>query len=548
MVSNFFDFYPHEKEEDAHLLQVPEMKQNFLIISERAVERLVYESFKRLSFTFTRSHIDHLIKACLSPDASDNDRYVLASLLKNAQCSSDYILPLCQDTGIAHTFAWIPQGVVLSGSVKSIISSSVYSVYKDCNLRYSTSVPLSFYEEKDPQNNLPCQTYLFSEPPSSPFSSGSEQAASFLFCAKGGGSSNKTVFIQGTKADLTEEKFVQILEDKIRGLGTSACPPYTIAAVAGGLSPEQNLLTLKLATCGYISNEKDTFRDEELEKKVLDIAHNAGYGAQFGGTQAAVEAVVIRLPRHGASCPISIGVSCSAHRNLKAFITKEGIYLEKTVSNLEELDGFTRAVSYAENKVSSGNNAEAMREIKTVSVNTEDGIEAMLSSISQLKPGSRILLSGSILVARDAAHARWKKLIDEGKELPPYTVQYPVCYAGPSRTPDGLCIGSFGPTTAGRMDSYAELLMSRNAERITLAKGNRSPSWKEACKKYNSCYLGTIGGAAALITNNYITSSEVIDYDDLGMEAVRLVTVKNLPVFMLINGNGEDFYDGLRNT
>ncbi len=542
MFSSFFDFYPHHHNGDVQTVLCDQREKPFIILSEQVLQRLVYESFKRLSFTFTRSHIEHLISAALAEDASNNDRYVCASLLKNAQTSASFTLPLCQDTGIATIFSWIPPSVILPDNARHIISRAVAQVYYDCNLRFSTTVPESFFEEKDPQNNLPCQTFLFNEAVSPSFTDYEGSHASFLFCAKGGGSSNKTVFIQGTKADLTDDKFDSLLQNKIKALGTSACPPYTIAVVAGGLSPEQNLLTLKLATCGCVLEDANSFRDPKLEQRVLEIARTCGYGAQFGGTQAAVGAIVIRLPRHGASCPISIGVSCSAHRNLKTFVTQEGIYLEKTVTSFSGIEGFSKAISYAgvHTSVISGTHDE-----KEITIHTDDGISCMIKEISTLKPGTRILLSGKIIVARDAAHAQWKKLLDAGKELPSYTAEYPICYAGPSRTPEGFPLGSFGPTTAGRMDSYAELLMSRNAARITLAKGNRSSEWKKACKKYNSCYLGTIGGAAALITSEYIISSEIIDYPELGMEAVRLVEIRNLPVFMLINGKGEDFYEEL---
>lgn len=529
-----FDFLAHTDKQDVQSIYATGLEKPLLIISEKTIDRLVYESFKRLSFTFTKSHIEHLISATLDPQSSNNDRYVCASLLKNAQCAASYVLPLCQDTGIAHIFSWSPQHVLLPSTSRKIISEAVFKTYKDLNLRYSTVVPVSFFDEKDPSTNLPCQTFLFKENLKNPFSPEGEQGASFLFCAKGGGSSNKTVFIQGTKADLNEKRFTALLKEKIVQLGTSACPPYTIAVVVGGLSPEQNLLTLKLATCGHVMENEESFRDSYWEKKVLEFANTAGYGAQFGGKKAAIEAIVIRLPRHGASCPISLGVSCSAHRNLKAFISPKGIYLEKTITDLSAIDGFSQALSFAK--------PETTNEI---TVNTEDGIDSMLKKFSTIPIGQRILISGKILVARDAAHAKWKKLLDEGKPLPEYTLLYPICYAGPSRTPPGFPIGSFGPTTAGRMDSYADVLMSKGAARITLAKGNRGSIWKKACKKYKSVYLGTLGGAAALITSEFIVSAKVIDYSELGMEAVQLVEVKNLPAFVLINEKGEDFYEQL---
>ena len=352
------------------------------------------------------------------------------------------------------------------------------------------------------------------------------------------------------------------MKEQISHFGTSACPPYTIAVVAGGLSPEQNLLALKLATMGaysemtYEPNEFG-FRDKELENLAMKIASESGFGAQFGGTKFALDAVVVRLPRHGASCPISFGVSCSAHRNLKAVLTEKGFYLEKTVSNPSELKGFDEAVSAAdsssENKKSeksefghaqtqSKDNCKNNIERK---ISTNGGISEVLSELKDAKPGERVILSGKILVARDAAHARWQKIIDSGKNLPEYTKKYPICYAGPARTPENKVIGSFGPTTAGRMDVYAESLMSRGAALVTLAKGNRSKEWTGACKKYGAFYLGTPGGIAALIASEYIESQEIIDYEDLGMEAVRLVEVKNLPCFVITNGNGEDFYENL---
>ena len=282
------------------------------------------------------------------------------------------------------------------------------------------------------------------------------------------------------------------------------------------------------------------FRDKELEELAMKIASESGYGAQFGGSKFALSAVVVRLPRHGASCPISFGVSCSAHRNLKAILTKEGLYLEKTVANPSELEGFCEAIKFAEKSEKSANNATEKQ------ITSTGDIKAILSSLGNAKPGERILLSGKILVARDAAHARWQKLIDKGESLPDYCTKYPICYAGPARTPQGKVIGSFGPTTAGRMDVYAESLMSRGAALVTLAKGNRSKNWTDACKKYGAFYLGTPGGIAALIASEYIKSQKILDYEDLGMEAVRLVEVENLPCFVITNKDGEDFYENLR--
>ena len=518
---------------------------NFDFISdEKSLSHTAETAFSRLSFTFTREHLENLIESALSPDASDNDRYVCACMLKNAQVASKGLFPLCQDTGIANVFAW-KKGSFDTQNSYSKISEGIKKVYDEKKLRFSTTVPSSFYEEYDPKNNLPAQISIFdSECALAPVpdfvKSSPENSLSFLFCAKGGGSSNKTSFIQGTKAFLTKERFSSLMKEQIEHLGTSACPPYTIAIVAGGLSPEQNLLTLKLASRGaydsmtYEANEQG-FRDRELEELAMNIARNSGFGAQFGGTKFALSAVVIRLPRHGASCPISFGVSCSAHRNLKAILTNEGLFIEKTVKNPESLEGFNDAVKFAENK----NQIQGENTI----IESKGDIKAVLSALSEKRPGERIILNGKILVARDAAHARWQKLLDEGSSLPEYTLKYPICYAGPARTPESKIIGSFGPTTAGRMDVYAESLMSRGAALVTLAKGNRSRQWTDSCKKYGGFYLGTPGGIAALIASEYIVNQEILDYEDLGMEAVRLVEVKNLPCFVITNKNGEDFYD-----
>lgn len=519
------------------------------------------KAFSHLSFTFTKEHLENVIKAALSPDASDNDKYVCSCILKNAQVASEGIFPLCQDTGIANIFGW------KKGSCDFLNNKNEYEelaegaaeVYNKKKLRFSTSVPQNFYDEFDPKNNMPAQVSIFSAnaalaPVPDFVKNAPENSLSLVFCAKGGGSSNKTSFIQGTKAFLTKEKFTKLMEEEIKHFGTSACPPYTIAVVAGGLSPEQNLLTLKLATMGayndmtYEANEFG-FRDKELENKAMEIAKKTGFGAQFGGTQFALDAVVVRLPRHGASCPVSFGVSCSAHRNLKAILTEKGLYLEKTVANPSGLLGFKEAMQ--EESVANQKSLCALKSsVRNLTnserrISTEKGIASVLKQLSGAKPGERIILSGKILVARDAAHARWQKLIDAGKDLPGYTKKYPICYAGPARTPEGKVIGSFGPTTAGRMDVYAESLMSRGAALVTLAKGNRSRQWTDACKKYGAFYLGTPGGIAALIASEYIISQEIVDYEDLGMEAVRLVEVKDLPCFVITNGDGEDFYAAL---
>ena len=523
-----FDFFPLEKSPS--------------VVAEKA--------FERLSFTFTKEHLSSIIKKILSEDASDNDRYVLACMLKNAEIASKGEYPLCQDTGIANIFGWRKGNFPFSSEALTL---GVKKVYDERKLRFSTTVPKSFYDEIDPKNNLPAQISIFDASaalaPIPTFVNDSPaDSMSFIFCAKGGGSSNKTNFIQGTKAYLTEAKMKSLLKNEISRLGTSACPPYSIAVVVGGLSPEQNLLSLKIATMGGYDKmgyepSDSGFRDKVLEDLIMCIASESGFGAQFGGKIFALSATVVRLPRHGASCPISVGVSCSAHRNLKAILTKDGLYLEKTVSNPRELAGFEKAVRFSTDEPFPD---ESDSRLSQIYVESAGDIKSLLASLSGTKPGDMVHISGKILVARDAAHARWQKLLDEGKPLPDYCSLYPICYAGPARTPKGKIIGSFGPTTAGRMDSYAESLMSRGAALVTLAKGNRSDIWTKSCKKYGSYYLGTPGGIAALISSEYIKKQEILDYEDLGMEAVRLIEVENLPCFVITNKDGEDFYEKLR--
>ena len=530
-LSDQFDFFPFSAADSA--------------VPAPALKKVAYDAFSRLSFTFPRAHIAHIIKAVRAPDASDNDRYVCACMLKNALVASNGTFPLCQDTGIATMFGWKKGAFFVRGSAYEALSDGARQCYDERHLRFSTSCPSSFYDEYDPKNNMPAQVAIFDDtaclaPQPTFVSDAPADSLSLLFCAKGGGSANKTSFVQGTKASLTPAAFERFVTEQITKFGTSACPPYTIAVVAGGLSPEQNLLTLKLATCGaydgmtYEPNPSG-FRDKALEAKVMEIAAKTGYGAQFGGTQFAIEAVVIRLSRHGASCPLSAGVSCSAHRNLKALVTQDGFYLEKTCENPAAVDGFAEAVAFAD--------TASTKITKVRTIDTNGGMPSVLAALKGAQPGDRLVLNGNILVARDAAHARWQKLLDAGKPLPDYCTRYPICYAGPARTPDGKVIGSFGPTTAGRMDVYADALMSRGAALVTLAKGNRSKQWTNACATYGAFYLGTPGGVAALIASAYITEQKIEDYEDLGMEAVRLVTVQNLPAFVVTTDTGADFYD-----
>jgi fumarate hydratase class I len=538
-----FDFFSAPQHE---IFPAQTAAGELLVIDSALLEHIAETAFRKIAFTFTKSHLKRLIEAALSPDASPNDRYVCACLLENAAIAAQGELPLCQDTGIANVFGWKDNRVVVAGPHTEAVafSRAVQRIYRDAYLRFSTVHASAFFDEYNPGNNLPAQITLFGadsqNPPLAPLPLPglSGPVYRLLFCAKGGGSSNKTALIQGTKALLNEAAFDDFLKTHIAALGSAACPPYTIAVVAGGLSPEHNLLALKLAACSWYRNLPAApvepgapFRDLELEARVMRIAAETGIGAQFGGTRLALSAVVIRLPRHGASCPVSIGVSCSAHRNLEVLVTRKGWYMEKTVENPQGLPGFAQAVSSL--------NAPAPSPGATVlHIDSSRGIAECLRLLQKAKRGDRVVLSGKILVARDAAHARWKRLIDQEQPLPAYTTQYPICYAGPAETPPGRVCGSIGPTTAGRMDSYGELLMSRGAALITIAKGNRSVQWEDACKKYGGYYLGLPGGAAALIAQNYVKSLEVIDYPELGMEAVRLMEVEHLPAFVLLDGAG----------
>lgn len=512
---------------------------NFPRISAENLSFLAAEAFKRLSFTFPRSHLLHLVSIVQNPHSSAHDRLIASYMLKNALVAARGKLALCQDTGTAQVFAWKDEGIILGSDGIEALSQGIARTWKDCFLRNSTLEAKTFFSEVNPGTNLPAQIHLCAT-----FPKDGKPALRFLFCAKGGGSSNKTNLVQATPALLDPQAFQSFLEKQIASLGVAACPPYSIAVVAGGISPEQNLLALKLATCGYFDKEIEGFdthimgvtptRDKELESTVLSLATHTGLGAQFGGTALAISARVLRLPRHGASFPVSIGVSCSAHRNLYAVIDHKGIHLQSTVQRPEEIPGLLEAASLC-----------ASQPTEAVRVDTSIGLIACRDALASLSTGTQVLLSGKILVARDAAHARWRALLREGKPLPEYLQHYIIMYAGPAETPDGYALGSFGPTTAGRMDEYADELMRGGAALVTLAKGNRSAQWTAACKQWNAVYLGSPGGIAALISENHISASEILDYPELGMEAVRLVTVKNLPCFVLTNGRGDDFYSML---
>jgi fumarate hydratase class I len=496
-----------------------------LVVKPEALTMLAKAAFTDVSHLLRTQHLEMLSGILADEEASSNDKFVALELLKNASIAAGGTLPMCQDTGTAIVVAHKGDHVWTETDDAQALQEGIKKTYNECNLRYSQMAPISMYQEANTGSNLPAQIEIYADPGDS---------YDFLFIAKGGGSANKTFLFQETKSVLNPESLTKLLTEKIAGLGTSACPPYHLAVVIGGLSAEMTLKTVKLASCHYLDSlptEGDksgrAFRDLELEKQILEITRNLGIGAQFGGKYFCHDVRVVRLPRHGASLPIGIGVSCSADRQIMGRIDKNGIWLEQ----LEQDPA--RFLPEVESK-DLGN--------ETIHVDLDKPMSEILAGMSGLPSGTRLMLSGTLLVARDIAHAKWKEALERGEELPEYTKQHPIYYAGPAKTPDGYASGSFGPTTAGRMDSYADMLMSRGASLITLAKGNRGKIVKDSCGKYGGFYLGTIGGAAARLAQDSIKKVEVIDYPELGMEAVFRVQIENFPAFIVINDKGEDFY------
>lgn len=514
-------------------------KEPVLKASEDILSVLTTEAFTDLAYYMSSAHLKALGKIASDPEASPEERFVAAALIKNAVIAAEGILPICQDTGTATVVAWKGEGVRTSADDSAVMSAAISDVWKQHHLRYSQIAPLTMFDERNTGNNLPAQIDIYAVP---------GQEYHFLFIAKGGGSSNKTTLIQGSKAVLNKKALEKLLADQIRFLGVAACPPYHLAVVIGGTSPERNLRTLKLATAGYLDELPDKgtpsgtpfgldqgrpFRDLEWEERVMKIAEKTGLGAQFGGKYLVLEARVIRLPRHAGSCPISIGVSCCAHRNIRGKITAEGVFLEELEKSPARFLKACHVYSMECKKNTPGTFDH---------INFDQPMENILTSLGQYKAGALVLLNGTLIVARDMAHERFIKSLRGGKGLPDYLKKHPVFYAGPSETPPGKVIGSLGPTTAQRMDSYAPELMAQGASLVMLAKGNRSPAVAEACRQFGGCYLGTIGGAAALIAQEHVVAAEVIDFADLGMEAVRRIKVKNLPAFVIFDRNGRSAF------
>ena len=501
--------------------------QPILKIAPEALTLLSAEAIKAINFTLRSNHLAQVAAILDDPEASENDRMVALMLLKNAEIASHGILPFCQDTGTATIIGKKGQQVWTGCDDAEFLSKGIHQTYTQENLRYSQTAPLTMYEEVNTMTNLPAQIDLYAT---------EGDAYHFLFVSKGGGSANKTFLYQETKALLNPKRLKEFCVEKMRSLGTAACPPYHLTFVIGGTSAENCLKTVKLASTRYLDklptagNEHgQAFRDLELEKELLALSREIGIGAQFGGKYFALDVRVIRLPRHGASCPVGIGVSCSADRQAKAKITKDGIFIEK----LEKNPGRFIPEKFRDWK------------FKGAPINLDLGMEETLKTLKKYPVTTAVALTGTIIVARDSAHAKLKEILDQTGELPDYFKQYPVYYAGPAKTPQGMPSGSFGPTTAGRMDGYVDLFQSHGGSMVMLAKGNRSQAVTDACKKHGGFYLGSAGGPAALLAQDHIRSQEVVAFPELGMEAVWKITVENFPAFILVDDKGNDFFTKL---
>ena len=502
--------------------------QEILKVQPEALILLAKEAMDDVTHLLRSSHLQQLAKILEDPESSDNDRFVALELLKNANIAAGRVLPGCQDTGTAIALGYKGQQVFTVGNDTETLSRGIFEAYDQRNLRYSQMAPIDMYTEKNTGNNLPAQIDLYAKP-------GSEYR--FLFIAKGGGSANKTFLYQETKALLNPKSLLAFVSEKIRTLGTSACPPYHLALVVGGMSAEFTLKTVKLASCHYLDdlptsgNDRGrAFRDLELEKHIFQLCAETGIGAQFGGKYFAHDVRVIRLPRHGASCPVGLGVSCSADRQILGKITKDGVFLEQLETNPAQ---YLPEVT------------EQDLDAKVVQVNLNRPMPEILAELRKYPVATRLSLTGPLVVARDIAHAKLKKRLDSGEGLPQYMKDHAVYYAGPAKKPDGLPSGSFGPTTAGRMDSYVDQFQAVGGSMVMLAKGNRSKQVREACGKHGGFYLGSIGGPAARLAEHSIKKVEVLEYEDLGMEAVWKIDVEDFPAFTVINHEGKDFYADL---
>ena len=502
--------------------------RQFLMVTPVAIENLTKVAIHDISHYLRAEHLQQLANILKDPESSPNDRFVALDLLKNANISAGGVLPMCQDTGTVIVMGKKGQQVLTSVKDELSISKGVYDAFTQLNLRYSQLAPVTTWEEKNTGNNLPAQIEIYSD-------TDHADEYNFLFIAKGGGSANKSFLYQETKAILNPKSFMSWLDEKLRSLGTSACPPYHLVVVIGGTSAEYTVKTAKLASTKYLDSlptkgDAKTghgFRDLELEKEILKLTQSIGIGAQFGGKYFCHDVRVVRLPRHGASLPIAIAVSCSADRQVKAKITKDGVFIEKLETEPAHFLPATTAQDLDQDEVK---------------IDLSKPMAEILAQLSKYPAKTRVSLTGTLVVARDLAHAKIKELIDSGKPMPQYLKDHAVYYAGPAKTPAGYASGSFGPTTAGRMDSYVEQFQAAGGSMIMLAKGNRSAAVAQSCKKYGGFYLGSIGGPAARLAQDCIKKVEVLDYAELGMEAVFKIEVENFPAFIIIDDKGNDFY------
>ena len=494
-------------------------------VDPEAIKLMTFEAFKDISHLLRPGHLQQLSNILGDPEASDNDRFVAYDLLKNANIAAGGVLPMCQDTGTGIVMAKKGQQIWTGGGDEAAISEGVLKTFVETNLRYSQVSPVDMFAESNTGNNLPAQIDIYAT---------EGDAYKFLFIAKGGGSANKTFLFQETKALLNEKRMMEFVDEKMRTLGTAACPPYHLAFVIGGTSAELNLKTVKMASTKYYDELPTTggpngqaYRDIEWEERILKMSQDLGIGAQFGGKYFCHDVRVIRLPRHGASCPVGIGVSCSADRQMKGKITRDGVFLEQLETNP----------------------AKYMPEITTeqlggdvVDIDLRRPMKEVLAELTQYPVKTRLSLTGTLIVARDIAHAKLQERLDAGDGLPQYIKDHPVYYAGPAKTPEGYASGSFGPTTAGRMDSYVEQFQAAGGSMIMLAKGNRSKAVTDACKAHGGFYLGSIGGPAARLALDCITKVEVLEYEELGMEAVWKIEIENFPAFIVVDDKGNDFF------
>ena len=502
--------------------------KEFLSVTPEALTLLTETAMHDISHYLRSEHLQQLSKILSDPEASANDRFVALDLLKNANIAAGGILPMCQDTGTALIMGKKGQYVLTSSKDEVALAQGVYDAFTKLNLRYSQMAPVTTWEEKNTGNNLPAQIEIFAD-------SDHPNEYNFMFIAKGGGSANKSFLYQETKAVLNPASFMNWLDEKLRSIGTAACPPYHLAIVIGGTSAEHTVKTSKLASTHYLDNLPTSgdaatghgFRDLELEEEVFKLTQKLGIGAQFGGKYFCHDVRVVRLPRHGASLPIAIAVSCSADRQAKAKITKAGIFLEQLESEPAHFLPETTDEHLNDN---------------VVTIDLNQSMDAIRAELSQHPVKTRLSLNGTIVVARDIAHARIKSMLDAGKELPEYLKNHAVYYAGPAKTPTGMASGSFGPTTAGRMDSYVDQFQAAGGSFVMLAKGNRSKAVTDACEKHKGFYLGSIGGPAARLAQDCIKKVEVLDFEDLGMEAVWKIDVVDFPAFIVVDDKGNDFF------